>query len=94
MSRYELFIAYERVGALYEIVGLLRGDNDDRNLLDPVIAVHGFQHGKTAHIRHDHVEHHQVDVGRVTQKEDRVGAVDGLLVLISVAEDLLLAGRG
>ena len=51
----------ERIGVLHRLHGLLRGDHDDRNLLDPVVAVHLLEHLEAVHLRHVDVEQNQID---------------------------------
>ena len=52
-------------GPADDVLGVVAGDHDDRDVLDGVVTVHGRQHIEAVQYRHIDVQQHQCDVARV-----------------------------
>ena len=77
------------VGVTHDRVGVLAGNHDDRDILNPVVAVHGSQHFKAVHHRHDDVQQNQRNAGAVLlQHGQAFRAVGGLQYIVVAAQNL------
>ena len=66
----------QTVGPVHKGVGLVGGNDDHGNLIQPVIALHDLQNAAAIQPRHDHVQQHQVNGGISAQD------INGLLTVL------------
>ena len=45
--------------------GILTGNHDDRNIIDPVTGIHHIQHAETVHAGHDDIQQHKGNAGAI-----------------------------
>ena len=58
----DIITCAQLIGTPDRRIGVLAGDHNDRDILDGVVGIHGFQHFKAVHNGHIDVQQHQCNV--------------------------------
>ena len=85
----DIITCAQLIGTPDRRIGVLAGDHNDRDILDGVVGIHGFQHFKAVHNGHIDVQQHQCNVsGFCLQFFHAFPSVFDFQNVVAVSQDL------